>query len=111
MPTPLNRALMMRTVDRYRPRREPAPLLPETKICAACGEGFERPTHTRDGRRYLRQPQQWRTQRFCSADCMREYRLRSRLRLLFGGVQAEAREVEALPPYLVRLEPERGKRA
>jgi hypothetical protein len=67
-------------------------LLPQEKICVCCGAPFERPTHTRDGRRALRQPQQWRRQRFCSTECVRHYRLQGPI-------------TETLPPYLAALEP------
>ena len=72
-------------------------MLPETKICHYCGCEFERPTHTATGRRYLRQPMQWRRQRFCSSDCVRSYRLEGPFR-------------EWLPSDLRALEPERSNR-
>jgi hypothetical protein len=62
------------------------------ETCVCCGAPFERPTHTRDGRRALRQPQQWRRQRFCSTECVRHYRLQGLI-------------TETLPPYLAALEP------
>jgi hypothetical protein len=70
-----------------------APELPEWKTCVCCGQTFERPTHTRDDRRQLRSPGQWRRQRFCSTECVREYRLQGPFK-------------ESLPPYLAALEPE-----
>ena len=79
--------------------------LPETKICACCGEEFPRPTHTQAGRRALRWPGAWRTQRFCSIACVSEYRLRTRLRWLNGERSGE-RADEWLPSDLRALEPE-----
>ena len=64
----LKAALTMQAVDRSQ-------LGTESKICACCGFEFERPTHTKAGRRQLRQPMQWKRQRFCSAACVRHYRL------------------------------------
>ena len=65
----------------------------ESKICVCCGFEFERATHTKAGKRQLRQPMQWKRQRFCSAACTREYRLNGPFR-------------ESLPSYLQALEPE-----
>jgi hypothetical protein len=67
--------------------------LPVEKLCVCCGLPFERPEYTSDGRRYLRQPQQWRRQRFCGVPCLRHYRL-------FGPIK------ESLPAHLACLEPE-----
>ena len=67
--------------------------LPEEKLCVCCGMPFERPEFTKDGRRHLRPPQQWRRQRFCSAACTRQYRLEGPFK-------------ESLPPHLQVLEPE-----
>jgi hypothetical protein len=85
----LTRALTMRAVDR---RCLGTALLPQEKICVCCGAPFERREFTRDGRRALRQPQQWRRQRFCSTECVRHYRLQGPI-------------TETLPPYLQVLEP------
>ena len=70
-----------------------APELPVEKVCVCCGMAFERPEFTKDGRRHLRPPQQWRRQRFCSPQCVKEYRLHGTFK-------------ESLPSYLACLEPE-----
>ena len=82
--------------------------LPEFKVCYFCGEEFERRITSVSGRRYLRQPEHWKRQRFCSIDCVRSYRLRGRFRLPLSGMQTDEREI--LPPYLERLEPVRPQR-
>jgi hypothetical protein len=69
----------------------------ESKTCVCCGFEFERATHTRAGKRQLRQPMQWKRQRFCSAACTRQYRLEGSFR-------------ESLPSYLAELEPVKPRR-
>jgi hypothetical protein len=90
----LTSALTMRMVDR---RCLGTAFLPQEKICVCCGTPFKRPEFTRDGRRALHQPQQWRRQRFCSTECVRHYRLQGPI-------------IETLPPYLAVLEPEKPGR-
>jgi hypothetical protein len=91
----LTPSLAMRMLKRPTPRAMKlgmAAELPEEKLCVCCGGPFGRPEFTKDGRRALRPPQQWRRQRFCSAECTRQYRLQGPFK-------------ESLPPYLACLEP------
>jgi hypothetical protein len=87
----------------------------ESKICDCCGFEFDRPTHTRAGKRQLCQPMQWKRQRFCSAACTRQYRLEGPIRESLPSHLAELEPVEgpiqeSLPPYLAELEPVKPRR-
>lgn len=64
------------------------PETPETKLCHCCGEVFQR--RASNGR--LCEPGAWKRRRFCSPQCVRQYRLEGPFR-------------ESLPGYLACLEP------
>jgi hypothetical protein len=68
--------------------------LPVSKSCKACGRVFTRPTRNRDGRYRLRSTDKWRTQKYCTVECLIEWRKRSPWKMW-----------PVLPGYLAKLEP------
>jgi hypothetical protein len=68
--------------------------LPVSKLCRQCQRVFTRPDHNRDGRYRLRSTDKWRTQKYCTVECLIERRKRSPWKMW-----------SMLPSYLEVLEP------